>query len=282
MANLALTLCGEPGCHELVAAGRCDRHRRAQEQQRGSSSERGYTWAWRRLRRAFLRARCQSCGYPPSANCRQCGGTGLAHSCCAECLAEGKLVLATEVDHVLPHQDWPELRLDMRVLQALCQAHHTRKTNAETSGHPLSAFQQAQQARVLALLADEAADAHVELQRGRVTAASSLRTDAPQPSDTARSADSLRSNYVVGAPKLLTKSSNWRVSIGMGMPVEIYGEKSSHDHAAATCEHPRNSKTNLTIGTPCNSLNPGRLLLELGWPDPPKPAENAPIVRSPR
>lgn len=223
MPALALTPCGESGCDELVTAGRCDRHRRAHDQQRGSSSSRGYNQAWRRLRKAFLRARCQSCGDRPSANCRQCGGTGLANRFCRECLAGGRLVLGTEVDHALPHQDWPELRLDVRDLQSLCLAHHSRKTNAETSRRPLSAFQQAQRARVLAILANDAADAasaSAKLPGGEVTAPYSPRTDPPRPRDTPRSAASLRSNYLVGADKLLAKSDKWRASKGMGMPVE--------------------------------------------------------------
>lgn len=70
MANLALTPGGEPGCHELIAAGLCDHHRRAHDQLRDSSSSRGYDRAWRRVRNAFLRARCESCGDRASANCR--------------------------------------------------------------------------------------------------------------------------------------------------------------------------------------------------------------------
>jgi len=110
-------------------------------------------------------------------------------------------VLATEVDHVLPHQQWPELRLDVRDLQSLCLAHHTRKTNAETSGRPLPAFQQAQRARVLALLADVAADGNEKLPGGHVTAACSPHTDHLGPTETRHSADSAQSYVVVGADK---------------------------------------------------------------------------------
>ena len=153
MPNLALTPCAVPGCPELVTGGRCERHRREYDQQRESTSDRGYDWAWQKLRKRFLRARCESCGDRPSANCRQCAGTGLANAFCAECLNEGKLVLTTEVDHVIPHQQQPQLRLDIRDLQGCCGTHHAGKTNAEASGRPLSLFQQAQQARVRATLA---------------------------------------------------------------------------------------------------------------------------------
>jgi len=226
--NLALTSCAEPGCDELVAVGRCARHRRAHDRARGSSTARGYTQRWRTLRRYFLRARCQSCGDHPTATCPHCGGTGFANRLCRECLAGGQLVLATEVDHVLPHQDWPELRLDVRDLQALCEAHHRRKTAAETSGRSLSPFQQAQRARVLALLGDEAVDtpdANPKLLGGHVAVTLSTTTDPPTPSDSRLTPNSPRTYRTISAPKLLTKSYNWRVFIGGGCRVKSLAKK---------------------------------------------------------
>lgn len=39
---MALRVCAEAGCPTLVERGRCDEHRRKQEQRRGSSHARGY------------------------------------------------------------------------------------------------------------------------------------------------------------------------------------------------------------------------------------------------
>lgn len=47
---MALRVCSEPGCPELVTKGRCQAHSRAHEQRRGSRQERGYDAAHDRLR----------------------------------------------------------------------------------------------------------------------------------------------------------------------------------------------------------------------------------------
>ena len=51
---------------------------------------------------------------------------------CVECLKEGKYVISTEVDHVIPLRDAPSRCLDITNLQALCKTHHSRKTFDET------------------------------------------------------------------------------------------------------------------------------------------------------
>lgn len=55
MPTAALRPCSRPGCPELVKAGYCATHKQAQEEQRGNSAERGYTWKWRKARLQFIR-----------------------------------------------------------------------------------------------------------------------------------------------------------------------------------------------------------------------------------
>ena len=138
--------CPIPGC----LATNCVVHSKLGERARGSSSARGYNGAWRRLRSAFLSQRC-SCdddGMPPLTTCPLCHGGGLVHSLCEECLDAGILIRATEVDHVIPWLNRPELRLNPQDLSGLCSMHHNRKSAAEKTGGALSEFQKRQRARV--------------------------------------------------------------------------------------------------------------------------------------
>ena len=96
--------CSVAGCHERTEGGPCSVHRREANRARGSASQRGYDIAWRRLRAAFLKARCEACGEDPNGNCEQCRGTGLANRFCADCLRAGLMVLAEEVPS---HREYP-------------------------------------------------------------------------------------------------------------------------------------------------------------------------------
>jgi 5-methylcytosine-specific restriction enzyme A len=71
-------------------------------ERRGSSSDRGYDSEWKRLRGWHLKR---------EPNCR-------------ECYFRGRLTAATMVNHVIPIQDAPELRLDKRNLSSVCKDHH--------------------------------------------------------------------------------------------------------------------------------------------------------------
>lgn len=51
--------------------------------------------------------------------------------CCRECWALGQLVSSAEVDHITPHRGDPAKFWDRGNLQALCKAHHSRKTARE-------------------------------------------------------------------------------------------------------------------------------------------------------
>lgn len=51
-----MRVCSQPGCPELVDAGRCAEHRREYERERGSREERGYGVDHQRQRYLLLRA----------------------------------------------------------------------------------------------------------------------------------------------------------------------------------------------------------------------------------
>ena len=52
---------------------------------------------------------------------------------CEHCLRENKITPATEVDHIIPIQQRPDLALDINNLQSLCKPCHSRKTAQETN-----------------------------------------------------------------------------------------------------------------------------------------------------
>ncbi len=100
MPRRPMTECLEPGCHELVAAGRCAAHTRERrssyDDARGNSAERGYGHRWRKLRERILNRDplCQAAGCDRDATDvdhivpRSRGGTdgdnnlqGLCHEC---------------------------------------------------------------------------------------------------------------------------------------------------------------------------------------------------------
>ena len=85
---------------------------RRHEQKRDTAADRGYDARWRKARAAFLRA----------------------HPVCLECEAEGKLIAATVVDHVVPHKGDASRFWDRTNWQPLCKAHHDRKTAAHDGG----------------------------------------------------------------------------------------------------------------------------------------------------
>lgn len=108
--------CAKQGCPNIVRGpGRyCEQHaaetQRKQDVERGSASERGYDARWRRLRLAFL----------------------LQHPLCEECQRQGRLVAATDVDHIIPRRQGGSD--EAYNLQALCHECHSRKTATEDGG----------------------------------------------------------------------------------------------------------------------------------------------------
>lgn len=56
------------------------------------------------------------------------------HPECQECMREGRLVRATECDHIKPHKGDKKLFFDANNLQSLCASCHSRKTAKEDGG----------------------------------------------------------------------------------------------------------------------------------------------------
>jgi len=112
----AKKLCAFPGCPNLVDSGEtyCPEHKRQTQKnvdaRRGTSNERGYNATWRRLRRMVLNR----------------------EPLCRECLKEGRLTPATEVDHIVPLSQGGTN--DLENLQPLCHSCHSRKTAKEDGG----------------------------------------------------------------------------------------------------------------------------------------------------
>ncbi len=111
MPNLPLRPCTYSGCPALTTTGRCLAHKRAPrpvpevrlyDDRRGSSTQRGYGYAWQQLRREYLKR----------------------HPLCRRCPAS-----ATDVDHIIPKARGGTD--DEMNLQGLCKRHHNAKTGME-------------------------------------------------------------------------------------------------------------------------------------------------------
>lgn len=83
-----------------------------QEQIRGNSNSRGYTYKWRKARERYLRH----------------------HPLCVECLKDGRAIEATDLDHKKPHKGDMVLFWDQSNWQGLCHPHHSEKTSREDGG----------------------------------------------------------------------------------------------------------------------------------------------------
>lgn len=117
MPTRAQLLCSSPMCITRVhAPGYCQdcsaKRLKQIDSRRGNSAQRGYGRNWRRARRAFL----------------------TEHPLCRECEDEGRVTLATVVDHIVPHKGNPHLFWDVENWQPLCKRHHDRKTVREDGG----------------------------------------------------------------------------------------------------------------------------------------------------
>ena len=114
MPSAAPKPCRHPGCKVLVNGGAyCDQHRKVVQKvwdnQRGSSTARGYNSRWQKARITFL----------------------LNHPLCRKCQAEGRTVEATVVDHIIPHRGDQKLFWDTSNWQGLCKTHHDSDKQAE-------------------------------------------------------------------------------------------------------------------------------------------------------
>lgn len=122
MPSRALRPCGKQPCRNLVRRGNCADHggedavKRASDQRRGSSRERGYnTPGWRRLRARKLEE-------SPLCQCEEHRGAFDAPA-------------ATDVDHIVPHAGPNDpLFWDYSNLSSKAHACHSRKTAARDGG----------------------------------------------------------------------------------------------------------------------------------------------------
>lgn len=87
------------------------RRKKEYDQWRGTAHERGYNARWRKVRAEFLSRR----------------------PLCVACEAEGRVELATDLDHIIPHRGDQKLFWDNKNLQGLCKSHHSLKTATEDS-----------------------------------------------------------------------------------------------------------------------------------------------------
>lgn len=115
MPTLAPKPCGHSGCRNLVRDGstRCETHKEKKKSnfsRQLSSTERGYGYAWQKLRLVIL---------------RRDGGI------CQACKALGKLTAGNIVDHIKPKEEGGSDDLDN--LQAICKPCHTMKTAKESA-----------------------------------------------------------------------------------------------------------------------------------------------------
>ena len=108
MPRKALKPCKHPGCPRLTAGAYCDEHKLLHPD-RPSAAKRGYGSKWQRVSKVYLRK----------------------HPLCVKCLAQGKFVTATVVDHIQPHRGDKVLMWSESNWQALCKPCHDRKTGNE-------------------------------------------------------------------------------------------------------------------------------------------------------
>ena len=131
--------CKWPGCGVLIDSETyCTAHRRQEERQRPTPTERGYDGDHRKLRvLCFERDkwRCVECGWEPEivADCRRFAlGDPPAERVLDELrqrFSRGERHL--HADHKIPIAVRPDLRLVLENLQTLCDGCHSRKTRKE-------------------------------------------------------------------------------------------------------------------------------------------------------
>jgi 5-methylcytosine-specific restriction protein A len=79
---------------------------------RASSTKRGYGYKWQKARAGYL----------------------ARHPLCAQCERDGRIGVATDLDHIIPHKGDMQLFWDRANWQGLCKPHHSAKTAREDGG----------------------------------------------------------------------------------------------------------------------------------------------------
>lgn len=109
MPTAPLRYCSQPGCKQKTAYTYCQDHYRKDRDYRNRFTAGNYGRPWRRERDKFLST----------------------HPWCVECLKEGHQIVATDVDHIVPHRGNEDLFWAESNWQSLCEQHHGQKTAAE-------------------------------------------------------------------------------------------------------------------------------------------------------
>ena len=99
----------KPPVHRPAGARSAAEVKRTLDRERPSAARRGYGRRWRRARAAFL----------------------AVHPLCAACRAQGRVVPAAVVDHVVPHRGDQALFWDQSNWTPSCKPCHDRKTTHE-------------------------------------------------------------------------------------------------------------------------------------------------------
>lgn len=95
-----------PPKHKIPRVAGASTHTVTADHVRGTSTARGYNYRWQKYRDGFL----------------------ARNPLCIECKALGRVTLATDVDHIKPVRDAPELFWEPSNHQPLCGTCHKRKT----------------------------------------------------------------------------------------------------------------------------------------------------------
>lgn len=115
-----LRLCsGRPTCPNRVVRGKCPECARASERARGNFRQRGYTTTFSRFS-VQIRRQFPLCGMRPDG----------AAPVMSRCHDLGIATPGTDVDHVVPLRQRPDLLLEPSNVQVLCRVCHSRKTAA--------------------------------------------------------------------------------------------------------------------------------------------------------
>ena len=117
MPSASLRYCAAPGCREKTSESRCEQHRIAQRQNHKRNVQKmpgvNYGRKWGIARRLHL----------------------AEHPFCVDCEAEGETTVATEVDHIVPHNGDYGRFWDVTNWASRCKPHHSAKTAKEVGWH---------------------------------------------------------------------------------------------------------------------------------------------------
>jgi 5-methylcytosine-specific restriction protein A len=115
MRKKPLKICARPGCNSKTKERYCDDHRKhywsEHDKKRGTRTQRGYDNAWYKFRKSYLHR----------------------NPLCVFCKKGGFLVTASEIDHIKPLADYPELKYGEINLRSLCKPCHSKRTYYEQS-----------------------------------------------------------------------------------------------------------------------------------------------------